>query len=276
MRLSYIFPRGKVVNLMTNDADNKKGAITPPLFRRKAYEVQTNRRELGSLLNGRRDINIGTLKTIRSIIGAAIPFHLAHRSGIPVIYQTEAADCGATCLAIVLEYHKVEYDMNSVRTHLSTGQNGVSARTVLEMARRYGVAGRGVRVSMDAIGRLRAGSILFWNFNHFVVFERATPAYLYIVDPAFGRRRLSVEAAAECFTGVALEFEEPISTGKRGKAEVAGGFARSPWRLLKFFIRRDENLFSFLLASLVLIPFNLSIPLFPPTWSRMRCHRREI
>ncbi len=54
---------------------------------------------------------------------------------------------------------------------------------------------------------LPPGSILHWQFNHFVVFERLTREGAEIVDPGSGRRKVSREELGRSFTGVALMFE---------------------------------------------------------------------
>jgi ABC-type bacteriocin/lantibiotic exporter with double-glycine peptidase domain len=51
------------------------------------------------------------------------------------------------------------------------------------------------------------GSILHWDFNHFVVLERVKHNEVDIVDPAFGRRTIPMDRFRRHFTGVALVFE---------------------------------------------------------------------
>jgi len=51
------------------------------------------------------------------------------------------------------------------------------------------------------------GSILHWELNHFVVFDRVDRGVVVIVDPAFGRRRIPLGEFDRAFTGVALLLE---------------------------------------------------------------------
>ena len=83
---------------------------------------------------------------------------------------------------------------------------GISAATLLDVARQFGLIGRAVRVELTQLHLLDPGAILHWEFRHFVVFELAGRACIDLVDPAFGRRRITHEQFSKSFTGVALLF----------------------------------------------------------------------
>jgi ABC-type bacteriocin/lantibiotic exporter with double-glycine peptidase domain len=127
---------------------------------------------------------------------------------IPVVRQMAAADCGAACLAMVLGLHGKETQLDHIRKELAVGRDGVSARALLECAALHGLRGRGVRIDVDDFEHLPRGSVLHWGFSHFVVFDRLEDGGIHIVDPAFGRRPVTLEDAGKKFTGVALLFEK--------------------------------------------------------------------
>jgi len=129
------------------------------------------------------------------------------RRRVPLIRQMAIADCGAACLAMVLAYHGKQVELDEVRNVLGKGQTGSTALSILRSGRLFGLKGRGVRAGTEDFHALRAGTILFWNFRHFVVFERISKATAHIVDPAIGRRSVSLTDFSRSFTGVALVFE---------------------------------------------------------------------
>ncbi|RPH53238.1 peptidase domain-containing ABC transporter, partial [bacterium] len=87
-------------------------------------------------------------------------------------------------------------------------RDGADALALLNGARAFGLRGRGVKVEeVDDLRLLPPGSILHWQFNHFLVFERLTADGAELVDPAAGRRRVSREELDRSFTGIALTFE---------------------------------------------------------------------
>lgn len=185
------------------------------------------------------------------------------RRRIPVRLQAQVIDCGPSCLAMVLGYHGRHVSVTQLREETNTGRDGVSARTLLAAARRYGLSGRGVRCGIKELQYLERGSILFWNFSHFVVLDRATRTHVDIVDPAVGRRRLTYDAVDAAFTGVALEFQPPLR--HRGTQEPGGSlrqrYRRSPWRYLSNFVPGGRPWKPLTVASLILLVFNFITPL---------------
>jgi ATP-binding cassette, subfamily B, bacterial len=129
------------------------------------------------------------------------------RQRIPVRFQSQRSDCGPACLAMVLAYHGIRADLDQFRREANADPEGVSARAVLETARRHGLSGNAVRAGLQDLGVLPPGTILFWAAGHFVVLERVTKTHVHIVDPATGRRRVPLPAARAAFTGIALRIE---------------------------------------------------------------------
>ena len=121
---------------------------------------------------------------------------LAMRRTIPCIRQMEDADCGAACLAMVLDYFDKRVDLSELRDMTGASRDGVTALSIVNAARAYRLRARGVKADIDDLRHVPRGSILHWEFSHFVVFERITRHGARIVDPAHGRRIVSTERAA--------------------------------------------------------------------------------
>jgi ABC-type bacteriocin/lantibiotic exporter with double-glycine peptidase domain len=83
---------------------------------------------------------------------------------------------------------------------------------------------RGVKVEPAALARLEAPAILHWGFNHFVVFERIRDGKAEIVDPAIGRRAVSLEELSQSFTGVTLLLEPQESFQREKLARPLKGY----------------------------------------------------
>src|SRR3954451_6517700 len=130
------------------------------------------------------------------------------RQGGPFLPQDTVPDCGAASLTMVLAYHGKHLKLDEVRKITGFGRDGADAMAILSAARVFGLRGRGVKVEeVDDLKYLAPGSILHWQFNHFLVFEHLTPDGALLVDPAGGRRKVSREELGRSFTGVALTFE---------------------------------------------------------------------
>jgi ATP-binding cassette subfamily B protein len=172
---------------------------------------------------------------------------------IPYVAQLASVDCGAACLAMVLGYwgRTVTLDEVHVATGLST--RGISARAILEAGQRFDLLGRPAKVDMDQLHLLEPGAILHWEFKHFVVFERLVRGGVQVVDPAFGRRRVTLEQFRKSFTGVALLLE-PSESFQKGKT------ARGPRRYLRLLGESRPTLVRVAVMSLLLQLFALALP----------------
>jgi ABC-type bacteriocin/lantibiotic exporter with double-glycine peptidase domain len=143
---------------------------------------------------------------------------LGARAGrIPLVSQVSATDCGPACLAMVLGYHGKPTSLAVLRAAVGGATQGVNARQLVETARRFGLRARGVKLELEKLRYLPAGSILHWEMNHFVVLEAVDRRGARILDPSSGPRRISWEELANRATGVAILCE----AGSELAAEVA-------------------------------------------------------
>jgi ABC-type bacteriocin/lantibiotic exporter with double-glycine peptidase domain len=129
------------------------------------------------------------------------------RRQIPLVQQLAATECGLCCLAMVLGYHGKVVGREDLRDLLGVGRSGNTARELLSVARHLGLRGRGVTIDLHGLRYLPPATILHWEFNHFVVFERVVSDGADILDPASGRRRVPLEELNRAFTGVAVILE---------------------------------------------------------------------
>lgn len=126
---------------------------------------------------------------------------------VPVVRQTTESDCGAACLAMVLQALGRSVSLSTVREAMGLQRDGVDAQTIVDVSTRFGVEAEGFRAELTDLRWVRAPAVLHWGFNHFVVLVRARRSRLVIVDPACGRRSVGLAEADRLFTGVTLTFE---------------------------------------------------------------------
>jgi ATP-binding cassette subfamily B protein RaxB len=126
---------------------------------------------------------------------------------VPVILQTEAAECGLACLAMAACFHGHTIDLPSLRRKHSVSLKGTTLAHLIAIADQLALKSRPVKVELDDLDKLNLPAILHWDFNHFVVLTAVSGRSLTIHDPARGKRQMSVREASKHFTGVALELE---------------------------------------------------------------------
>src|SRR5215467_12601931 len=127
-------------------------------------------------------------------------FAIGKRS-VPFVQQLEWTDCGAASLCMVMAFHGKEVKLAEVREAMGIGRDGVSAKSILDTAEKYGMAGRGIKVDINQIKLLKTATILHWEFNHFVVFDKIVKDGVRIVDPATGPRDVPYNQFGKAFTG---------------------------------------------------------------------------
>lgn len=122
----------------------------------------------------------------------------------PIVLQSEAAECGIACLAMVSGAHGHRMDLPAIRRHHDISLKGTTLRDLIHVAGDIHLNTRALRAELHHLKQLRLPCILHWEHNHFVVLTRAG-AHLTIHDPRVGERRITLADAAKHFTGIVLE-----------------------------------------------------------------------
>jgi ATP-binding cassette subfamily B protein RaxB len=134
---------------------------------------------------------------------------------LPMVFQTEAAECGLACLAMIAGYHGLQIDMPALRQRFSVSMRGATLAHVIRFASALELTGRPLRLELEDLGYLKTPCILHWKMDHFVVLKKVTRKYIFLHDPSMGPRRLSFAEAGRYFTGVALELTPTPSFAPR-------------------------------------------------------------
>ncbi|HEF5869481.1 TPA: peptidase domain-containing ABC transporter [Burkholderia cenocepacia] len=132
--------------------------------------------------------------------------HFGWRRRLPMLLQTQAAECGLACVGMVAAYFGYDIDLVSLRRRFSPSLKGTTLNDVMGIAYRLGLASRALRLDLDELGKLRRPCILHWDMNHFVVLKSVSRGRITIHDPARGIRDVPIADASRHFTGVALEI----------------------------------------------------------------------
>lgn len=125
---------------------------------------------------------------------------------LPMLLQTEAAECGLACLGMVAAHHGLDCDLPSLRQRFSLSLKGATLADLVRMAGQLQLNPRALRAEMEHLADLRMPCVLHWDLNHFVVLKEVRGGVAVIHDPAHGVRRLKLDKVSRHFTGVVLEL----------------------------------------------------------------------
>jgi ATP-binding cassette subfamily B protein RaxB len=128
------------------------------------------------------------------------------RRRLPMLLQTEAAECGLACLAMVSSYWGHRIDLANMRRRFSVSLKGATLKGLMSMAKALALRSRPLKLDLAHLPDLQLPCILHWDMNHFVVLAALRGDSVVVHDPAVGERRLPMAVFSRHFTGVALEL----------------------------------------------------------------------
>ncbi|MDX3077125.1 NHLP family bacteriocin export ABC transporter peptidase/permease/ATPase subunit [Streptomyces sp. MI02-7b] len=178
--------------------------------------------------------------------------------------QMEAVECGAASLAMVLGHYGRHVPLEELRIACGVSRDGSRASNLLKAARGYGLRAKGMQMETAALSGVRAPAVLFWEFNHYVVYDgmgrRLGRRGVHVNDPDKGRRFVPLEDFDTSFTGVVLTFEPGLDFQRGGRRP--GVLAALPARLRG----TGGTLLTALLASLLLVGVGAALPALSRTY----------
>ncbi|MFF9978660.1 NHLP family bacteriocin export ABC transporter peptidase/permease/ATPase subunit [Streptomyces erythrochromogenes] len=185
----------------------------------------------------------------------------------PTVLQMEAVECGAAALAMVLGHHGRFVPLEELRIACGVSRDGSRASNLLKAARGYGLKAKGMQMDLAALTALRGPAVLFWEFNHYVVYEGTTRRFgrrgAYVNDPGKGRRFVPMDEFDACFTGVVLTFEP--GDGFRRGGRRPGVLGSMPARLRG----TSGTMAAAVVSSLLLVAVGASVPALSRTYIDM-------
>ncbi|WP_443045850.1 NHLP family bacteriocin export ABC transporter peptidase/permease/ATPase subunit [Streptomyces sp. NBC_00356] len=176
----------------------------------------------------------------------------------------EAVECGAAALAMILAHHGRHVPLEELRIACGVSRDGSRASNLLKAARSYGMTAKGMQMEPAALAEVQGPAILFWEFNHYVVYDGMGRRFgrrgVHINDPDKGRRFVPMEDFDTSFTGVVLVLEpgDDFRTGGR----KPGIMTALPARLRG----TTGTMLVALLASLLLVGVGAAVPALSKTY----------
>ncbi|MBV6655870.1 MAG: peptidase domain-containing ABC transporter [Mameliella sp.] len=183
--------------------------------------------------------------------------------------QHDAMDCGPACLRMVAQYYGQRYTLADLRSRAYIDREGVSLAGLEAAATAIGFRAIPVKLPLESTeDRLGADQaplplIVYWEQRHFVVVYKLSKKYVWIADPASGKRKITRTEfyrhwASDGDEGLALLLEpQPAFYEEEGSPP----FSSFPLQYLFQYLRPYRAYFVQLILGLVLASiFQLLFP----------------
>ncbi|NBZ46231.1 peptidase domain-containing ABC transporter [Klebsiella quasipneumoniae] len=125
---------------------------------------------------------------------------------VPVVLQSEAAECGIACLTMISCYYGLNIDLFNFRNRYGSPSQGFTLLSLSKNAERVGLKSRALSLDLDEINQLKLPCIIHWGLNHYVVLTKVRRNSFIVHDPALGKRIIGLQEMSNHFTGIALEI----------------------------------------------------------------------
>ncbi|AZJ37014.1 peptidase domain-containing ABC transporter [Tenacibaculum singaporense] len=104
----------------------------------------------------------------------------------PNYKQTEAKDCGPTCIKIIAKHYGKTINTQQLRSLSETTREGSSLLGLSEAVESIGFKSLGIKLAFNKLKEAPFPCIIHWNKNHYVVLYKIKKDLVYISDPAHG------------------------------------------------------------------------------------------
>lgn len=181
--------------------------------------------------------------------------------------QSDAMDCGPTCLKMITAHHGRDYPLQHLRKACRISRQGVTFADLMAAAEELGFKTLSAELPFQVLAKKAPlPCILHWEKQHFVVLYHITPQYAFVADPALGRssRYTIPEFMA------AWQVEQDAEQGRALFLQPGPGFYTAPViseqkatlkTLLPYLRRHRKQLRPVLLTLLLASLFSVTMPL---------------
>ncbi len=104
----------------------------------------------------------------------------------PNYKQTEAKDCGPTCIKIIAKHYGKIINTQQLRTLAETTREGSSLLGLSEAVESVGFKSLGIKLTYKKLLEAPLPCIVHWNKNHYAIVYKIHKGNIYVSDPAHG------------------------------------------------------------------------------------------
>ena len=186
-------------------------------------------------------------------------FNIFGNKKIKEIYQSEIADCGLACVAMILNYYGKDYSLDDLKRKYSTSISGTSLNDIIKVSKNEDLIALPYEIEEEDIQDIKIPCIAHWNDNHFVVISKITDSKITVYDPANGKLCYSMTDFIEKFSFVICELSP---NDNFSSVTVKNKNNNSLINVINNVTNSWKDIFNILLISISLEVFIIILPIF--------------
>ncbi len=129
---------------------------------------------------------------------------------VPFIEQYQKTECGLCCVAMISSYYFHEISVKELRDEYEVGRDGTTFLKLKEILESKGFKVKSYKIPNNkfAIKKINNVSIALWKSKHFIVVEKVSNKFVYVLDPEIGRIIYTTEEFLEGFSNYIISVEK--------------------------------------------------------------------
>ena len=171
----------------------------------------------------------------------------------PWVEQSEEADCGAACLAMICKHFGIGLTLGKLREMAQVTTEGSTLASLARVGESLGFATRGMRCTFESLLGFELPFIAHWEGYHFVVVYGISRNHVWVADPARGYSKMSVADFEKGWTGNVLLFSPGTNL-----AQVAA--TASPWVRFARYLAPFKPVIGYVLLATLIIEILAVVP----------------
>ncbi len=130
---------------------------------------------------------------------------------IVVTLQTSEKDCGPACLSSIIQYYNGFVPLETIKIDSKINAEGTNFYDLLKAANKYGFCGNGYNIEKENIYDEKRifpiiCQVIIRGCTHFIVLYKIDNTNALIMDPACGKKSISINDFFDMWTGLILEL----------------------------------------------------------------------
>ncbi len=174
-----------------------------------------------------------------------------HRT--PVVLQTETAECGMACIAMIAGHYGHRLDLPALRRLYDISLKGMTLHDVVRLAHKLSFPRARCGWRWTHLAKLRLPCILHWDHTHFVVLTRVGRRGITIHDPGIRPAAVRLRGGVAALHRRSLwRRGRPTASSGRPSARASAFSTWSATRMASSVPRRRSSSMSLFLEVLVI------------------------